>query len=533
MKPANLGSQGIPSGIVVPDRMRVGTLRYTKAGLAWVFFWLLWGDLCFQLMEAVPGPILQLKLKDLGISDYWFATVTATLPSIINTLLNPIISTASDRHRGKRGRRIPFLLYSAPFICGALVLLGFSPDIGTALHKIIGPVTGISAAAMALGTLSMLWILFTVLNMFTGTVYYYFFNDVVPSPFMSRFFGLFRFVASLAGSIYNWFVFEHARTHMQIVFLAAAVVYAAGFLSMCLGIKEGKYPPPPLRKKRAAANRADYDSGLAYMVQGVLLAPVLSIVHTIRDYAKDCLSHRVFIYLFLHNIAWSTAGAIGNFDLLLKTSSLRLEDWHIGKIAAVTSVMGMFLQIPAGFLADRYHPLRLMVWMKIGLLLIAPLNFIWFFSDFSPSTAFIIFIGLAAVNEPMGLLYETVRQPMQMQLWPKGRYGQFCSFNAVAQAFFGIGASQLVPVFMGAMRRLYPDAVYGKDFCYRLMPVWRIPLLCVSMTFLFLLVREWKRLGGESSYKVPGFEHEEAEAAEHAAAQHRAEDAEEAAAAAE
>src|SRR5690242_20095927 len=98
------------------DRMRVGTLRYTMGGLVWVFIWLLWGDFVFTLMEAVSPAIVPLRLKELGISDWLLPVVTAALPQLINTGLNPIISTASDRFRSRMGRRVPFMLFSAPFI---------------------------------------------------------------------------------------------------------------------------------------------------------------------------------------------------------------------------------------------------------------------------------------------------------------------------------------------------------------------------------------------------------------------------------
>ncbi|MEX1118521.1 MAG: hypothetical protein WEB60_06975 [Terrimicrobiaceae bacterium] len=31
----------------------VATLVYSRAGLAWVLMWLLWGDFCFTMMQTV------------------------------------------------------------------------------------------------------------------------------------------------------------------------------------------------------------------------------------------------------------------------------------------------------------------------------------------------------------------------------------------------------------------------------------------------------------------------------------------------
>jgi len=51
----------------------VGTLSYTKVGLVWLFVWLLWGDFCFTLMEAVIPSIVPLKLKELGAPNWLMA----------------------------------------------------------------------------------------------------------------------------------------------------------------------------------------------------------------------------------------------------------------------------------------------------------------------------------------------------------------------------------------------------------------------------------------------------------------------------
>jgi len=464
--------------------MRVGTLQYTKAGLAAVFIWLLWGDLCFTLMESVAPSIVPLRLKELGISDFLLPIITASIPNTINTMLNPVISTASDRHRGRFGRRVPFMLFSAPFISGALVLMAFSTEIGARLHTVIGPLTGWSANAVAILAVAVLWIMFTVLNMFATTVYYYFFNDVVPAVFMSRFFGFFRLVGSLGSMLWNSLFYPHALTHMKLIFLGAAAVYFVGFVMMCTGIKEGKYPSaPPL--------------GEGFFTK-------------LKTYAKECMSHRLYIYMFVHNVFWAVSGACGVFTVFLQLNSLGITLKQIGYIGAAVSGVQMVLSYPAGMLADRYHPMRVMLWIKIGLVLIVPLNFVWLFGNFPPQTAFHILIVLAAVELPLGLLYDTARQPMQMRVWPKSRYGQFCSFNAIVQAAAGILASSMVGIYMTGMRRIFPDNVYGKDYCYRMIPAWRLPFLCVALVFLVLMYREWNRLGGLKNYKVPGFEKDEA-----------------------
>ena len=49
---------------------RVGTLTYTGAGIAVLFFWLLWGDFAFALKERSVPQTLQLLLKQFKASDF-------------------------------------------------------------------------------------------------------------------------------------------------------------------------------------------------------------------------------------------------------------------------------------------------------------------------------------------------------------------------------------------------------------------------------------------------------------------------------
>ena len=91
--------------------------------------------------------------------------------------------------------------------------------------------------------------------------------------------------------LWNGLIYQHALTHSKLIFLCAAAVYFVGFLTMCLGIKEGKYPPAPA------------------MGEGFWTK--------LRTYAKECLSHRLYIYMFVHNIFWAVSSACGTYTVFL------------------------------------------------------------------------------------------------------------------------------------------------------------------------------------------------------------------------
>ena len=113
----------------------VGTLTYTKASLAILFCWLLWGDFCYVLMETVVPSIMPLKFKALGASNTSLGMIMTTIPMIINSVFNPVISFKSDRYRSRWGRRIPFILLTAPVTVLFLLGVGFADSIGIWLYK--------------------------------------------------------------------------------------------------------------------------------------------------------------------------------------------------------------------------------------------------------------------------------------------------------------------------------------------------------------------------------------------------------------
>ncbi len=54
----------------------------------------------------------------------------STLPNIINSVFNPIVSFKSDRYRSRWGRRIPFIVMTLPFLVLSLIGLGYTSVLG-------------------------------------------------------------------------------------------------------------------------------------------------------------------------------------------------------------------------------------------------------------------------------------------------------------------------------------------------------------------------------------------------------------------
>ena len=122
--------------VVARERYHCGTLTYTKIGLIFLFAWLLWGDFCIILMETVVPSVLPLKLKALGCSNWGMGMILATIPGIFNMTICPWVSFKSDRYRSRWGRRLPFILWTLPFLCISLLMLGWTDEIRIFLQQI-------------------------------------------------------------------------------------------------------------------------------------------------------------------------------------------------------------------------------------------------------------------------------------------------------------------------------------------------------------------------------------------------------------
>lgn len=128
---------------------RVGTLSYTKRALVVLFMWLLWGDLCFTLMEIIEPSVLPFILKAQGASNFVMSVYITTIAGFFNLTVCPISSFWSDRYRSRKGRRLPFLVYSTPFVGLFLILTGFSREIGGFFYRSFFQHSGFTQAGVS------------------------------------------------------------------------------------------------------------------------------------------------------------------------------------------------------------------------------------------------------------------------------------------------------------------------------------------------------------------------------------------------
>ncbi len=457
----------------LPSVYAVGTLRYTKAALVTLFLWLLWGDVCFTVMEAIIPSILPLKLQHLNAPNTLIGFLLTTVFSAMNFVLNPIISFRSDRYRSRLGRRIPFLLFATPFITIFLCLMAFSDSLGAALHRAM--LFGGSVNQVTIALLAVLIVGFQFFNLFVASVYYYLFNDVVPALLLGRFLALFRIVGTLAGAAYNYFIFQYAESHTRLIFLGAAGFYVVVFTLMCWKVKEGEYPPPP----------ANVDGH-----RGIMAA--------IKTYAVECFTHRVYWTLFFVSAFASLAQCMASFQIFFYQSvGLTLRNY--GQIMGVSGLVTAGLLYPAGILADKYHPIRISILGMGALVLVMPLNLIFLLVDLQPNGAFWMMVATTAVTLPAAALYQAGEFPLFMRMLPKERYGQFCSAAAMVRSVGLILGGIAAGAFIDMMKWFHPQ----RDYYFRYVPLWIIGSYILALVFLLRLRKDWLQHGGPKSYVPP------------------------------
>ena len=452
-----------------------GTLSYTKAGLFVLFAWLLWGDFCFTMMEAVVPSIMPLKMKALGCPNWVMGLILTTAPGVISMTVGPYVSFKSDRYRSRWGRRIPFILWSAPFLCVCLVLLGFSDDICILLRKNSQFLEHYTPATITIVLVAFFLIMFKFFDMFVNSVFWYLFNDVVPAQFLSRFMGAFKIVGTGASALYNCFIFKYAGTHMREILIGAALLYFIGFGLACLMIKEGQYPPPSEKER--------------YQSKGF---------RGLMTFFRESFSHKFYWFRFFSTAIGSVAFAINPFNIFFN-QEMGLSLAQIGYITGMSSVVQMAAMYLMAVFVDRWHPIRICAYGAIFGVLGYAISMVWIFVTLPGVYFFWLNMGNAFIGSFLSALIAVSALPCEMRIFPKSRFGQFCS----AQAMF----RQCFMIVAGVMAGLFIDTIKifcnGSDFAYRFKFVWLTLFLGIGAIFMTLTYREWYRLGGDKHFHPP------------------------------
>jgi len=458
-----------------PKAYHCGTLTYSKMGLFAVFGWMLWGDFCFTLMEAVVPSVLPLKLKDLGCGNWLIGMVMTTVPGILNMTVCPYISFQSDRYRSRWGRRIPFILGTMPFLCATLALIGWSDDISGFLHARSAFLQAYAPATITILLIAVFIAMFQFFNMFVGSVFYYLFNDVVPPQFLARFTGAFKIVGIAAAAVYNYFIFQYAESHMREIFLGAAALYFIGFGMMCFMVKEGEYPPVEGEPSEKPGR-----------MQGV------------REFFKESFTHKIYWLIFFFTTFGAVTSAINTFNVFFY-KNMGLTLLQIGKMTAMMGIASLLAVYLASIYIDRWHPLRVTVYVVVFGVVGNLMNWKWVFISLPSDYFFWLTLGVGLITAFAGAIGAAGHMPLFYRVFPKSRFGQFCSAQSMVKSCFALCAGIAAGLYIDGVKYLFG----GSDFAYRFIFVWQTLGSLASAVVIICAYREWYRLGGDSHFHPP------------------------------
>lgn len=465
-----------PVAETAPKTYRCGTLTYTKGGLVALFSWLLWGDFCFTLMEAVVPSILPLKLKDLGVSNLTMGLILTTLPSVLNMTVCPYVSFKSDRCRSRWGRRIPFILVTMPFLCLCLLGLAYGDQLGVLLRAHCASFREAAPATATVLVIGVFYIAFQFFNMFVGSVYWYLFSDVVPTPFLGRFFGAFRIVGGTAGALYSYFLFKYAESNMKEIFIGATLLYAVGMGMMCFLTKEGEYPP--LNNESGKGSRG---------LEGV------------KSFLKESFSCKFYLTIFVFTSLSAVIAVVSKFNVFFyKDMGLSLDE--MGKAAAIMGLAMLGAMYFTAIFVDRWHPLRVGVYWGVFTVIASLGNWVWVFVTLPVKYFFWLNVmGVGLIGSFLGALGTVCFFPMCMRTFPKSRFGQFCSAQALLRSVLELVAGLASGLFFDVIKGWSG----GGDFAYRYIFAWNTAFALALAAVGISVYAQWHRLGADEHYRSP------------------------------
>ena len=288
-------------------------------------------------------------------------------------------------------------------------------------------------------------------------------NDVVPEPIIGRFFGLFRAVSLISGMVFNFYLIGVAKEHFLPILLGIGLLYGGGMLAMCLFVKEGEYPAPP---PPVPGERRGFIAGL-------------------RTYGRECFSKPYYLWV-LASIALAQMAFIPvNLFSVYSAESFGLSMTLYGRYIVVMYACSLLLAYPLGWLADRFHPIRVGIGSIAAYALVMAFGF---FGTVGPRSFGIVFLAHGVLSGA----YFTGAAAIGQRLFPHHRFAQFMAAWVQVLALGNIALGPLMGLLLDLL---------GHDYRYTFGAGCLIAL--AALIAGLVVQRRWKSLGGDTSYVAP------------------------------
>ncbi len=446
-----------------------GTLTYTTGGLILLGLYLLGGDFPWALKDRAVQPSATVLIKDvIGVPEVIYGLIIVSFPNFTNLVLAPIVSYVSDRHRSRWGRRIPFLMFTTPFIVTGLFLLGFTPFLGGWLHE---AVPSISKQSGMLIFFCIAWVLLDFGTTLSGSLFNALVNDVVPPEMVGRFFGLFRMVSLGAGIFFNKWLFAKVETHTVWIFLGIGILYGLGLLLLCLKVKEGSYPPPVVEPPPADGRRGE----------GVYFRVMRSVI----TYFRQSFSLPYYRWYMVAVAMAALSFTPINYFAIQYAGKLGIAKQQFGHYLVITYLFSLVLSYLLGAIADRFHPLRAGIAALVGYFIVMVCG--WFLLTDAANFG-VIFVTHGIISG----CYMTLTASLPSRLVPRELYAQFGSAVGLVNAFL---LMIIGPVFGGVLDLMGCN--------YRLLFIIGGVIALAAILLMIKVYRNFMNRGGDTAYTAP------------------------------
>ncbi|MGE4564248.1 MAG: MFS transporter [Victivallaceae bacterium] len=441
---------------------RAGTLTYTSAGIVGLFCWLLWGDFAWALKERSVGYVAQLMVKSFEITDFGYTVLMVSVPCLSNLFLMPVISFRSDRHRGKYGRRIPYLAMFTPLVVIGLIGLGLAPMLGKIVHQWIGP-DKIALNMVSLIVFGFFWIILDIGTSLTNAIFVALANDVVPPQLIGRFLALFRMVSLCCAVFFSYHLLGIAEVYGSYIFIALGIFYFVGLYSVCLKVKEGEYPPPDTE---GTDRPKDFFSAA-------------------KVYFGECFSDPYYRWVIIAQTCCMQSMLPINIFAIFYAKSLNLNMDLFGKISAATFLVAVLSSFFLGLLSDKFHPVRTGM-VAMALMLSVQLSACFLIHDVRS------FLIVYFIHEILAMSFNTLTASYAPRLFPKVLYAQF---NSALQMLLAITSLVIAPVGGFILDRT------GNNYALTFLMGGIIG--AAGLLSLVMVFRGYLKYGGDANYQPP------------------------------
>lgn len=485
-------TEQLPPNVEIDDSgkktWKIGTLTYSSTGLIILFAWLLFGDFSWSMRDRSVGPMAAWYLKSLNVPNFLFGLILTSFPALIGLFLGPIISVKSDNHRGKWGRRIPFLMVTTPIAALGMIGIAFTPILATWLHDVLSAEHAFGSqihsvldqyafGSMVLRTLenemivsvfcfAIFWTAFEFATIAGQAVFGGLINDVVPKQLIGRFYGLFRAVSLIDGIIFNHFLMGKVPDHFTLMLFIIGTFYGVAFMLMCFKVKEGEYPPPPPPDPNAKS-------------------PTARRFAATKTYLRECFANPYYLSVFLMmTIAAVSFLPVNAFAIPYATTvGLSMEEY--GHCLVIAFTFSLCFSYFIGWLADAIHPLRLLMLAICAYFVLC----IWGFMFANTAENFKIAFTTHAIISGS---YASGTASIGQRLFPQAKFAQFASAAGIFLSMCGIALGPVVGTIIDATGNRYEFVfVLGGMGC---------------IIALFMSARVYRRfvaLGGPKNYVAP------------------------------